>query len=339
MKDIASELQTLCHALRLGELIGEPEAVSGGLIHKLYAITTSKGKYAVKVLNPQIMERPTAKQNVIRSEQIASRAADVVSALPAIRVEGRFLHEGNNAFYLVFDWVDGISLKPSEVTVRHCEEMGALLADLHQTDFSGLAMDKEEASQESTIDWTFYLQRGREARFVWVTQLQDAMEKLYEWNALANHSASLLEADRVFSHRDLEPKNVMWTADGPVIIDWESAGSIHPLQDLTETAFYWSREDGGTIDKDRFLAFLQGYQRKIGPLAADWNVVLATGFRGRLAWLEYSLNRSLFIECSDAEEQQLGTEQVIGTLYDLIGYAARSAELETWLNELQRSTH
>lgn len=55
------QFEKMCHVLNLGELIKPPEAVTGGLLHRMFAIETTQGKYAIKVLNPLIMARPTAK--------------------------------------------------------------------------------------------------------------------------------------------------------------------------------------------------------------------------------------------------------------------------------------
>lgn len=66
------QFEKLCSALELGTLIKVPEKVSGSLLHRMFAVETTRGKYAVKALNPQIMARPTALQNYIQSEKIAA---------------------------------------------------------------------------------------------------------------------------------------------------------------------------------------------------------------------------------------------------------------------------
>jgi hypothetical protein len=75
------QFDKLCELMQLGELVGVPEPVSGGFLHKMYAIETTRGKYAIKALNPQIMLRPTAKQNYIKSERIANIVANHIPAL------------------------------------------------------------------------------------------------------------------------------------------------------------------------------------------------------------------------------------------------------------------
>lgn len=52
------QIEKLCRLL-LGEIMGEPVPVPGGLLHSMYRVETKQGRYAVKALNPEIMRRPT----------------------------------------------------------------------------------------------------------------------------------------------------------------------------------------------------------------------------------------------------------------------------------------
>lgn len=133
------------------------------------------------------------------------------------------------------------------------------------------------------------------------------IDDLYSWSVQLNKAAKLLALDMVISHGDLDPKNVMWSKDNPIIIDWEAAGFVNPMYDLIEAAIYWSENETEIIDKDKFMAFIDGYKKKHGTLKADWRTVLIKGFSGKIGWLEYSLKRSLWIECTDEAEQQMGS--------------------------------
>lgn len=334
MNDIQYNLQfeKLCNILQLGQIVGMPKAISGGLLHRMYAIKTSKGKYAIKALNPQIMRRPTAMQNFINSEKIANIASNNISALPAKRFNEVFMQEIDNQFYLVFDWIDGKSIKFDEINITHCEKIGATLGDIHRMDFSKLDIVNDLPEDIHTIDWSDYLEKGQKSNTVWTNLLLEIIDKLYQWSAQAGKSAKLLASDVIISHRDLDPKNVMWNQDNPIVIDWEAAGYINPMQELTETAIYWSEDEMGNIDKEKFLAFIGGYKKKYGRLQVNWRIVLVSGFLGKLNWLEYNLKRSLWIECTEAEEQQMGTTEVIGTINHIRRYADMISELEKWLN-------
>ena len=288
--------EKLCRALKLGEVMHAPEEVPGGLLHKMFAVETSKGKYAIKALNPKIMERPTALNNFIRSERIANIAAQRLPAQPAKTIDSHFIHHIDNQYYLVFDWIDGYSLRSHEINRVHCEKMGALLAEIHKTDFSQIEKNDHHVNRTVT-DWNAYLNKGKEVHSVWVNSIHEHIEQLYIWSDKAKISSSMLTTEQVISHGDLEPKNVMWLHENPVIIDWESAGYTNPMHDLIETAIYWSLSDSGSMDKERFLGFISAYQERSGTVEADWGMVLDHGYLGKLDWLEYSLKRSLWIEC------------------------------------------
>ena len=57
----------------LGNMKGEAERVSGGLMHKMYKVRTDAGVYAVKCLNPEIMKRPGVFDNYRRAEKLEER--------------------------------------------------------------------------------------------------------------------------------------------------------------------------------------------------------------------------------------------------------------------------
>lgn len=326
------KLEKLCDTLQLGEIVGLPEGISGGLLHRMYTVETSHGKYAIKALNPQVMLRPAAIQNFINSEKIANMAANNIPALPAKKFNDTFIQKIDNQFYLVFDWINGKSLKSDEITIIHCNKMGTILGELHRMDYSELGLIKNCSDNTQLTDWNYYLYKGQENNTAWVNLLHETIDKLYNWNARANKSAGMIASDMVISHRDLDPKNVMWDQDNPIIIDWEAAGYINPMKELTEAAIYWSENELGIIDKEKFIAFIKGYKKRYGALQSNWRLVLENGFLGKLGWLEYSLKRSLWIECSDEKEQRLGTTQVSETIQSLKRYADMIPELEKWLN-------
>lgn len=327
------EFESLCQISLLGELVNVPKPLSGGLLHRMYALKTAKGKYAIKLLNPQIMLRPTAMMNYINSEKIAYFASKKLPVLPAIKINGNFVQKVNSQFYLVFNWVKGKSLKQNEIDKNHCEKISEILAAIHKTDFSELGLINNPSNNFDLIEWSYYMEKGKESNAEWVDLFHKNITNLKDWNTSAIKSSELLASNMVISHRDLDSKNVLWNDYDPILIDWESAGFINPMQDLIETAIYWSENEEGEIDKDRFFSFLRGYKISSGKLQADWNTVLANGFSGKLGWLEYNLKRSLWIECTDEQEQQMGTAQVITTINDMRHYAAQIPKLLNWLNK------
>jgi len=267
------------------------------------------------------MARPEAIKNFINSELIANIMCKYIAALPAKLFNGASLKELDRQFYLVFNWVEGNTLKDNEIRIEHCKIIGAILADMHKIDFSILGLKDYYSDKETLIDWNYYLHKGQEVKEIWVNEMIDTIDNLYVWCNKVNYASKFLDLNATISHRDLDPKNVMWYKNNPIIIDWESAGFINPMFDLLETAMYWSITSTGKLEKDKFISFLDGYKGKSDVLKVEWDVVLDKGFQGKLWWLEYSLKRSLRIDCTDEKEQQIGTEHVSGTIDELKNYA------------------
>lgn len=81
MENIELTIRKLCEKCKLGEVKSIPALVTGGLLHKMYHVVTDSGEYAVKMLNPDIMKRACALNNMIHSEEISNRLKDNISKL------------------------------------------------------------------------------------------------------------------------------------------------------------------------------------------------------------------------------------------------------------------
>ncbi|SFS57263.1 phosphotransferase [Paenibacillus sp. 453mf] len=330
---IFSQIQELCNSLRLGKVEGKPRQVTGGLLHQMYSVAADRGTYAIKMLNPEIMRRPTALQNYKNSERIAMMvAAKEIPALPVISVDDESVHQIGSNFWLVFNWIEGKSLSLAQIRPSHCEIVGDLLARIHAVDFTVIGIVDPASADVSIINWSYYSDKGKATGAVWANMLEENLDLLLEWNALATAAFKMLSAkDRVISHRDLDPKNIMWNHNIPVIIDWEAAGYINQWQDMTETLLYWSVDANGRMIPEKFTAFMRGYKKHPVSTEIDWRAVLYNGLIGKLDWLEYNLKRSLYMECKDAHGQQRGEEQVLITLKEIQNFIELIPTLEKWL--------
>lgn len=324
------QFDKLFKQIGLGQLICAPQVLSGGLLHQVFSIHSTTGKYAVKALNPQIMLRPTARQNYVDAENITALTAQTLPALPAKIFQGQALQEIGGQYYLIFDWSDKKPIKQEEITTSHCHKIGSILAHLHNTDFATLQLAPPTPPKNISIDWHAYLQKGGEMNAPWVTTMQESILELNEWQEeylIANQQP---QVDTI-SHRDLDPKNTLWGNDEPLLIDWEAAGFINATQDLLETALYWSKNTQGKINFHKLSTFIHAYQQISPKTNIDWTTALKIGLSGQLDWLEYNLKRSLGIECVSIEEKELGSEQVILSIKNLKQYEASKAQLEEYL--------
>lgn len=221
----------------------------------MFRVETHSDIFAVKALNPNITSRPDALQNYTRSERFAQSLAVKIPSLPAKEWDGSTLHEIDQQMYQVFDWVDGKSLTSNEISPKHAEMIGGILADIHNNDFESHHLN---INHVEVVDWHQYLLIGLEKGTEWTSLLSDYMDELILWNHEAVKASKALSKQQIMSHRDLDPKNVLWRSEfSPIIIDWESAGMINPSLDVIETAVYWAT-DRGTLTKIDSSLFLTG---------------------------------------------------------------------------------
>ncbi|WP_448916631.1 phosphotransferase [Eubacterium ramulus] len=147
-------IEKICIICKLGSLEQEPKIVTGGLLHKMYYVLTNQGKYAVKALSSDVMNKPDA----LRKE---------------------------DEVYLF---------------------------------------------------------------------LQENILQLEQWDCDVVENAAKLKCNQVISHRDLDPKNIMWKNDVPYIIDWEVAGYINPYEELIQVLNYWIVDENQNYNKEKQVA-------------------------------------------------------------------------------------
>lgn len=304
-------IPALCNILELGGLVSEPAPLSGGLLHKMFDVKTSAGRFAVKALNPNIMERPEAFSNYIFSEETAERLSQRIAVSCAKRFDGKFLHNLDGQYYLVYDFIEGQAVLPHEISPQHAYKVGEVLGEIHSMHIPA------ENSEAETIDinWNAYGEQGKTSP--WYESFAEISETLCLITEKANEALQSFAEEKIVCHRDMDAKNILWQGLSPIVIDWESAGAEYSQKDFLETALYWSLNEDMSVREELFTAFAEGYKTKRTLGNCDWEKLLHSCMVGRLEWLEYNLKRSLKTECADEAEQELGTEQVLLTIGEI----------------------
>lgn len=325
------EINNLIESLKLGAVINEPVQVTGGLLHMMYRVNTNKGAYAVKVLNAEIMKRPVAFQNTVNSEKIASGFQAIIPVVSALEIGGRQIHEWNGTHYMIFDWVEGASIFPPMITSENCYAIGDILGKIHQEKITIDGVMPEEDGVQM-FSWNKYqeLLKGYKNE-TWANRFQEALPDINFWNQSACEAGEILAKTMIISHRDLDPKNVMWNGDSPLIIDWEAAGYVNPYQEFLEVINYWADDGKGGLLKENFDALLYAYTQHVKLENVDWDAVFAGSFCGMLGWLEYNVKRALEIETGSTDDSQVGKEQVLGTIGALYDYQKKVQMMKQWL--------
>lgn len=327
------DIEKLMAALRLGRLTAEPVSVKGGLLHKMYRVSTTDGTYAVKVLNPEIMKRADALSNTVHSEKIAKAFEGLIPVIASLEIDGRQVHKLGEDYCLVFPWTDATPVFSEEITPHHCEAIGNILGKIHQRNLKmeGIIPGKDSFEM---FHWETYLQRIDELKnrdVEWIAAYKKAFKDIKAWNRKACGAEGYLSEYAVISHRDMDPKNVLWRDDKPCVIDWEAAGYVNPYQELLEAINYWTDDGTGKLVKEKYEALTNAYCSYMDLETVMWEKVFDASYIGMLGWLEYNVKRALGTEVSGEAEIRLGEEQVTATIQELYSYQGKVEQLREWL--------
>lgn len=314
----------------IGQLLEEPKRISGGLLHKMYRARTTIGVFAIKEMNPEIMKRPGVFENMVRSEEIAAGLGEKLPVVSALEINGRQIHCADGYFYMVFPWVEGSSIFPPDIQEYHCETMGDLLSRIHETD---IRLPKKMDLQEEVplYEWDEYLQKAIRKKMNWAEEYGRNIADLQKWNQKARDVQKKLKREQVISHRDLDPKNVMWNEEGVHIIDWEAAGPVNPYQEFVECILYWADDGNDGLSKELFDAFVKAYSKHNDLERMDWESVTSGSCAGILGWLAYNIRRALGIEAADEAEIRLGAELIPRAIQEFENYQKEIKLIQQWI--------
>lgn len=308
-------LLKICTRYGLGKPESEPAPLKGGFLHKMYSLFTSNGKYAVKLLNPFIMQRETSAANYRTAEKLeAILEQSGIPIIPALTVNGRKMQNIDGQFFYLYEWYGGKALENGEVTESHCAAMGGVLAQIHALDRRGEFQNRNE----TRIDWNFYLGLLAEQNSGLYSLVGENVSLFYEMQDRGNAAIKRLPPVTAICHNDMDCKNVLWCGYDFRIIDLECLSRSNPFTELYETALSWSGLYSRDFDPKRFGTFMRSYAESSGELPHDPETLYDANI-GRLEWLEYSIKRALGIDCAE-EEQTIGVSETENTIADINYY-------------------
>ena len=303
-----------------GTCIKEINKVSGGLSHRMYKVSTDKGIYAIKELNSGVMKRTEAFSNFIFSEKVAEIVKhNKITAIGAMKVNNDIITKIDDSYYMIFEWLDGRILNADEITEKHCEIIGEILAKIHNIDFTEIEDEKRKNIDLEYFEWNKYCNLAEKHNKVYTNLLKENIDLLYKLNEKSIKALEYANENLIISHTDLDRKNVMWQEYNPFIIDWEASGYINPTIELIQVAWYWSGGDVENIDYNKFRILIKSYKKyyKSNIDKNVYNLVYADNYGG-LGWLNYNLKRSLCIENNyEQDEIELAENEVIQSINEV----------------------
>ncbi len=275
----------------LGAWSTPPQAVTGGLKHRLYQARTTRGEYAVKVLNPRLLREPGRTARYKRAEQIAQAAARAgLPPIPALPGPDGPVQVVGPVTVMVFPWLSGTILSPGPASPDAAHQIGALLGRLHALAPDVHSLEPPPSWHFSDAYWARAVRQGREDGAVWATAVGEALPDLKRWSASAHQAREALGPGWTATHRDMDQKNVFWSdLHTPWLLDWEEAGAMNPALEVMGSALNWAGVAAGPPAEATFLAFLDGY-RDAAPLDPGALHHAAVAVLDKwLIWLDFNL--------------------------------------------------
>ena len=316
----------------LGEVTAKITPVSGGLMHRMYKVRTDSGIYAVKRLNPEIMKRPTARENYAAAEALEARLEEArVPMVAALTLKGRKMQELDGEFFYIFRWQKGRITDANTVTAEQCRKAGELLGRIHAIDSRAAEPDAPELS---TIDFAGYARMAQEAGNPVAELLAENTNLLETAQKRLNESRKALPAIVSICDDDMDPKNVMWFRGKPFVIDLECLAYGNPVGAFVDLALQWAGMTNGVYRRENLEAFYEGYRSAYdnGFLAYDTLYGIAYTW---VEWLAYNIRRALGLEGCSKEERQLGEWEVRNTVARIRALGDTEEEICGTLRELR----
>jgi Phosphotransferase enzyme family len=227
------------------------------------------------------------------SEVLADKIAHELGiTISAKRYDGKVIICHSNQHYMIFPWVEGYMV--NNVTLNQCYLLGQILAQIHQFALKVPFLSEFKPINIDTQLWHSCLQSEYDADGI--------IDEVRRCNMSLNHG----QDEFIMSHRDLNLTNVIWQSENSCkIIDWESAGLIHPTVELIGLACNCAGIEEGALDWGKVSRTISGYVSIMGSHPKLNDGLYTQCYYTWCAWLNYCVERSIALNISHQDEIKL----------------------------------
>lgn len=314
----------------LGKIDQPIISVSGGFMHRMYKVHAGHKYYAVKHLNPSVMSRESASDNYDRADALENRLEQAeIPIVPALVLRGQKRQCIDGNYFYVFNWQEGNITDWNNITCDQCRAVGNILGKIHSLDCTETVTDEEE---ESDIHWQEYVERANITANEISGILSDNKHLLIYAEAQLNKARKSLPILCCISDEDMDPKNVMWNHNEPVVIDLECLDFGNPVSHALQLSLQWSGITTCNLNLSLVKAFFEGYFAAYDNGFRHYEDVFGLAYTW-VEWLEYNICRALG-ECTDETERALGISEVKNTINRIQYLYQKEQEIKNVLAEL-----
>jgi Ser/Thr protein kinase RdoA (MazF antagonist) len=160
-----------------------------------------------------------------------------------------------------YEWVGGRALIAGDDVA---DWLGATLAALHRIQALAHA-EPQVYGLHDRAQWQRWLDEGTAQGRVWAPMLARRLPEILDTIAWIGE-AFRVTGGYVMTHRDVEPWNVILTGQGPVLVDWDTAGPDSAGLETAHAAIAFASHGRHTPDPQVARAIAAAYTRHGGRL-------------------------------------------------------------------------
>lgn len=322
-------LEKVSKQLNLGDYI-RVEDINGGLTNKMYKLITSKGLFAIKIINTDnIKTNPLLLKKIEQSEEIANIALkNGVNAISAIKINNQFIQDIDGIKFLVYKWSDGKVLLTKELNLEHVAKAAIQLARLHHIKVENKPLIKKYPK----IDFYKYYELLKNNQEEWSSLFRNNIDYLCTLYDDVYDSYLKINGYYAYAHKDFNRRNILWKNDIPYVIDWETATIDHPMIDFFNSAWFLSND----VQPDKYEVFVQKYL-EVMSFEDDTDMAINAAIIDECNWLEFSLKRALKIHSQEQSEIELGKDSITSSLKEIMNYYQKTPLMKQIVKEVQNA--
>lgn len=283
--------------------------VTRGALGQIWKLSGNGSSWAVKELLFGCDEDQVRREAALRE---ASEKLGIASPRLMPNREGAHVSHlpppSDGSHVKLYDWIDGTPADTSDPDVL--DWFGRTMALLHRAGEGESRMPSswyERCPQDA--EWQELHAKVRRAGLPWADELDrfigTSARELAHWVTPSDPD------DLVTSHLDLQPQNVLVGPDGPVLLDWDNAGSASAERELARALFVWSGGNEGNVEAGVRVA--RAYRSAGGRAVVRGPQSFSMLFATALNYVQVQAECAIDPEVT-AEQREFASGQVVASL-------------------------
>ncbi|MFJ1967101.1 phosphotransferase enzyme family protein [Streptomyces sp. NPDC087903] len=313
----AADLIAETYALNAGPWTVTP--VTRGALGQIWKLSGNGCSWAMKELLFGCDE-----EQVRREADLRQAAEDLGIASPRLIPNSQGAYVSHlppslgGSYVKLYDWIDGTTADASQPDIL--DWFGRTMALLHKAGEGASEAPNSWYEQcPHDADWKDLHKRIHQAGLPWSDELgrfiATSAAELAQWVTPSDPDGL------VMSHLDLQPRNVLVGANGPVLLDWDNAGHASAERELARAVYVWSGRNQTNVDSARRLA--RAYRNAGGPAVItgpqSFSMLFATDLNFIRVQAECAIDPTV-----TAAQREFASNQVVASLRSLPDLAAIS---------------